>query len=205
MKRNKCEETEADFRDKRSNFKTAANTKYSKYLVGLTHDFKTNPKRFWSFVKNAKSGSRNLSMLNVGGVDIIDDKEKANALNAAFASKFSDTLIAEFPEAPVYDMPQLTGMHCDIDTVRAILDSIPENKACGPDGISARIICECRDVLAVPLTQICSMSLGQGVFPVPWKRANVVPIFKKGSVRDPSCYRSVSLIPLFGKVLERVV
>ena len=28
---------------------------------------------------------------------------------------------------------------------------------------------------------------------------------KKGNVKDPGCYRSVSLIPLFGKVLERVV
>ena len=32
-----------------------------------------------------------------------------------------------------------------------------------------------------------------------------MPIFKKGSVKDPRCYRSVSLIPLFGKVLEKVV
>ena len=92
MKRNRCEETEIDFRDKRSDFKTAANRKYSKYLVGLTHDFKTNPKRFWSFLKNVKSGNRNLSVLNVGGIYITDDKEKANALKAAFASKFSDTL-----------------------------------------------------------------------------------------------------------------
>jgi len=49
------------------------------------------------------------------------------------------------------------------------------------------------------------MSLRQGIFPEPWKRANVVPIFKKGNVKDPNCYRSVSLIPLFGKVLEIVV
>ena len=47
--------------------------------------------------------------------------------------------------------------------------------------------------------------LRQGVFPAAWKRANVVPIFRKGNVKDPSSYRSVFLIPLFGKVLERVV
>ena len=99
----------------------------------------------------------------------------------------------------------MNELPCDVDIVRVILDSIPVNKTCGPDGISARIIHECRDALAVPLSKICSMSLRQGVFPAAWKRANVVPIFRNGNVKDPSCYRSVSLIPLFGKVLERVV
>ena len=43
------------------------------------------------------------------------------------------------------------------------------------------------------------------MFPKLWKRANVVPVFKKGSVQDPNCYRSISLTPLFGKVVEKVV
>ena len=73
-----------------------------------------------------------------------------------------------------------------------------------PDGISARIIRECCEELTVPMTKICHMPLNQGVFPKQWKQANVVPLFKKGSVKDPLCHRSISLIPLFGKVLEKV-
>ena len=49
------------------------------------------------------------------------------------------------------------------------------------------------------------MSLSQGTFPKLWKRANVVPIHKKGSVKDPQNYRSVSLMSLFGKVFEKLV
>ena len=37
------------------------------------------------------------------------------------------------------------------------------------------------------------------------KRANIVPIHKKGSKSSPLNYRSVSLLPMFGKVVERVV
>ena len=80
----------------------------------------------------------------------------------------------------------------------------PVNKACGPDGISARIIRECCDELAVPLAKLCSLSFAQGIFPTRWKQANIVPIFKKGCAKNPNNYRSVSLIPLFGKVLEKV-
>ena len=86
-----------------------------------------------------------------------------------------------------------------------ILEGIPANKACGPDGISARIIRECSEALVIPLTMICQLSLRRGVFPKLWKRANVVPVFKKGSVQDPNCYRSISLTPLFGNVVEKVV
>ena len=78
------------------------------------------------------------------------------------------------------------------------------NKACGPDGISARIVRECSNELSVPLAKICALSLSQSIFPALWKKANVVPLFKKGSAKGPANYRSVSLIPQFGNVLEKV-
>ena len=89
--------------------------------------------------------------------------------------------------------------------MKGILDSIPVNKACGPDGISARIIRESSGAISIPLAKICDLYLKQGIVPSLWKRANIVPIFKKGSSKNPGSYRSVSLMPLFGKVLEKVV
>ena len=89
--------------------------------------------------------------------------------------------------------------------VRAALKSVHTNKACGPDDISARIIAECADELVTPVTKICNASISSGVFPERWKQANIIPIFKKGDKKDPSNYRSVSLLPLFGKILERLV
>ena len=38
-----------------------------------------------------------------------------------------------------------------------------------------------------------------------WKRAIVVPIHKSGSVADPCNYRSVSVLPVVGKLAESVV
>lgn len=173
-------------------------------MIGLTDDFKSNPKRFWTFLKSIKSGNSSLSVLRANGTDIVDDRAKANVLNRTFASKFSDASPTILPDAPTYDLPSLGAIECDSNTVRAILESIPIYKACGPDGISARIIRECCEELTVPMTKICQTSLKHGVFPKQWKQANIVPLFKKGNVKDPLCYRSISLIPLFGKVLEKV-
>ena len=40
-----------------------------------------------------------------------------------------------------------------------------------------------------------------GKFPSEWKKANVVPVHKKGNKQT---YRSVSLLPICGKIFERL-
>ena len=61
------------------------------------------------------------------------------------------------------------------------MGELRDHKVCGPDGLSARILRECAEELSVPLYIICQMSLRSGTFPVMWKQANVIPVYKKGS------------------------
>ena len=129
----------------------------------------------------------------------------AELLNQVFASKFTDPSVTDVPQAPTYDLNPLRELHVSSENVRTILKGINPGKACGPDNVSARVIRECADELVVPLIMLCKLSFGQGVFPKVWKRANIVPIHKKGSKSSPLNYRSVSLLPMFGKVVERVV
>ena len=204
MKRSGSDEAAAAFCEKRREFKNMSDLRYREYLQSLTNDFKTNPKRLWSFLKGVKGGKGGIHVLSdENGAEIMDDVQKANILNSSFASKFTDSRNVTVPDVSSHDLPMFTRMECDVDTVRTILSSIPVHKACGPDGVSARIVRECSHELSVPLAKICSLSLSQGTFPQRWKEANV-PILKKGNAKDPKNYRSVSLIPLFGKVLERV-
>ena len=41
--------------------------------------------------------------------------------------------------------------------------------------------------------------------PEDWKRANVVPIFKKGKKEDLGNYRPLSLTSILGKLFERII
>ena len=82
--------------------------------------------------------------------------------------------------APNYAVCSLSSFEVTEDQVRSILLETNRNKACGPDGVSARIVHECARELAVTMAKLCRLSLEQGVCPKAWKRANVVPIFKKG-------------------------
>ena len=47
--------------------------------------------------------------------------------------------------------------------------------------------------------------VSSGIFPDACKIAELKPLFKKGYKTDPKNYRSISLLPLMSKVLERLV
>jgi hypothetical protein len=49
------------------------------------------------------------------------------------------------------------------------------------------------------------LSITKGIFPALWKRANVLPIFKKAEQFLTSNYRPISLLPTLAKVFEKIV
>ena len=205
LRRNPTADTREDFSRKRKEFKDASARCYSDYLCSLVENFKSNPKRYWSFLKCFNRKGSVSPVLHDGAQLVTDDSSRASLLNETFASKFCDPSVTVYPRAPDYHVPAFSNVCVSQNKIHLILQSINASKACGPDNLSARIIHECAGELSVPLSKLCALSLRQGVFPKRWKQANIVPIFKKGDKKAPENYRSVSLLPLFGKVLEKVM
>ena len=52
---------------------------------------------------------------------------------------------------------------------------------------------------------IFKQSIEAGVFPSEWKKANIVPTHKKGDKQALKNFRPVSLLPICGKILERLI
>ena len=162
--------------------------------------------RYWSFIKCLGKTANMSNVLYRGdGTLTSDDAEKAEIFNKTFASKFTKPNSKPAPDVKAHDIDTLSRFHVNECSVRSALMSLTQNKACGPDNISARTIIECREELVVPLMKICNLSVTSGVFPTRWKSANIVPIYKKGDKKTAGNYRSVSLLPLFAKILEKVV
>ena len=63
----------------------------------------------------------------------------------------------------------------------------------------------CDSSIIKPLSIIFNNSLNSGIFPTIWKKANVIPIHKKGDKMDIKNYRPISLLPLCGKLFEKVI
>ena len=83
--------------------------------------------------------------------------------------------------------------------------NIKENKATGPDGIPGNLLKICAHELAEVFTLLFQASLDQGCLPPDWKKANIVPVFKKGDKSAVENYRPISLTSVTSKILEHIV
>ena len=63
----------------------------------------------------------------------------------------------------------------------------------------------CDPSLCKPLELIFKLCLESGKFPLEWKKANVLPAYKKGDKQLLKNYRPISLLPIAGKVFERIL
>ena len=66
-----------------------------------------------------------------------------------------------------------------MEEVHDKLSSLNPNKAPGPDGLHPRLLKNRANTLTRPLFLIYSQSLKNGKIPSEWKKANIMPIFKR--------------------------
>ena len=57
----------------------------------------------------------------------------------------------------------------------------------------------------MPLARVFNRSLQEGIVPLEWKEANIIPLFKKGSRNKSVNYRPVSLTSVICKLLESII
>lgn len=62
-----------------------------------------------------------------------------------------------------------------------------------------------RNNFVKPLTHLINLSIQSGQFPTIWKQAKVMPLFKSGTPDQACNYQPVSILPVFSKVLEKIV
>ena len=63
----------------------------------------------------------------------------------------------------------------------------------------------CDESICKPLGIIFRLSLENEKFPTEWKKANAVPVFKKNNKQVLMNYQPISLLPVSGKIFERLL
>ena len=86
-----------------------------------------------------------------------------------------------------------------------ILKSLGTSKAAGLDNIPPKLVKAAAEELAVPITTLANRSLTCGLFPNAEKAAKISPIYKSGDRAAIDNYRPISVLPVFSKVLKRLV
>ena len=166
-------------------------------------------KSWWRLVKSylkTHSGSPKLfPQIKHNNIAYENPTDIANVLNDYFVGQ-------ALVENPDKDLPNIPQQSESIDSIiltqteiRDQLLSVDVSKANGPDNISNKFIKLIAPSLTYPLTILFNRSLSLSLFPQTWKKANVMPIHKKGSVNLCSNYRPIALTSCLSKIFERCV
>ena len=135
--------------------------------------------------------------------------EKANLLADIFLekSRLDDEVVNDFSEVVASTGEVQGGGFLPIRRryVRRVLKQLDAHSGTGPDGISARVLRECRGALELPVLLLTRVIFNQGRWPTSWRTHWIHPLYKKKSRADGNNYRGVHLTPQISKVVERVV
>ncbi|KAK4816543.1 hypothetical protein QYF61_017744 [Mycteria americana] len=178
--------------------------------LNLATAVKDNKKYFFKYISSKRRAEENLQpLVDGGGNTVTKGEEKAEVLNAFFASVFNSrancSLGTQPPELEDRDGDQNGAPIIQGEMVSDLLHHLDTHKSMGPDEIHPRVLKELADVLTKPLSIIYQQSWLTGEVPADWRLANVMPIFKKGQKEDPGNYRPVSLTLVPGKLMEQII
>lgn len=160
----------------------------------------------WSIYRGlTNANTRNTSMkLTVDDGVITDPIEIANAFaNSTHSGQTSSIFEGYKSFFTVND--SLFLYPTDFREIYTILLQTQRSKSASMDDIPPAIVAKVAKLLVAPLEHIVNECFICGCFPDDAKIARVVPLHKKGKRDDIQNYRTLSVLPAFSKVIEKVI
>ena len=164
----------------------------------LAQHIKSDSKILYAYARSKQNVRDKVGPLedNAGNI-ITQGFLMAKELNIHFSSVFTreDTSSLPVPETKFNgsEGERFGQLVVTPEVLASKINNMKENKPPGDDGISPKILKETVEQIIDPLAHMFNMSLQEGIVPLEWKEANIIPLFKKGSRNKSVNYRPVSL------------
>jgi hypothetical protein len=113
--------------------------------------------------------------------------------------------LARYSCQPTKVIEELTNIDITEEKFLQAIKCLKKDKTGGEDGIYSSVLMYIGEAITSPLTLVFKKSIETGFIPIDWKNANITPIFKKGSKKNPENYRPVSLTSHVCKTFERIL
>ena len=185
-----------------------AKESYLKKLGENLDDPNTSQKFYWKLINRALNRCRvpKIPPLLVNNQFILDCKEKAKQFNNFFSLQCKIVKNGSvLPPFLFLTDKKIDSIPIDNDDILTLIRKLNPKKASGPDGISSQMLLLCDESIVLPLKIIYDNILNSTVYPGIWKTANVTPVFKKGDKQVVNNYRPISLLPICGKIFEKLI
>lgn len=147
-----------------------------------------------------KRGGYDISSMKVGDVYTINWNDSVNLLLTEFFPSSPNEV--RVLEQPAVDRDPLTRSEVNWAVYRGA-----QKKAPGLDGITGEMMRAIWAALPRHVMSLYEQCLREGVFPDEWKVGSVVILHKSPdkAIDNPRSYRPICLLPVMGKVLERMM
>ena len=159
---------------------------------------------FYRYARRRKGNKESIPGLkDTNGGIITDPLEKANRLNSYYASVFSGKRDSQL--GITINSESMEVFSVCIKSLRKRLAVCGRKKSVGPDGIPGAILQKGGEAMVPYLVRLMDLSLNNSNLPDDWKKATVIPIYKKGDRALVSNYRPISLTSVVCKQLEHAI
>ena len=190
-----------------SNLISTSRELYFKSMGQKLNDPVTNPKANWSILKRFLNKVKipAIPPLLENGVFETNFKSKASIVNGFFSNQCNTFDNGNLLPDLNYRTPnRLTDINFSSTDISKIIRDLNPNKLHGHDNLSIRMTQICGNSIITPLTVLFESAIESGHFPDSWKKGNITPVHKKQSKNFVKNYRPISLLPILGKIFEKV-
>ena len=209
-----CIEERTNYNKYRNNLNRILRCAERENYQKLFKDNQNNLRHSWKILKdviNKRKSTMSTSRFTVNNRLTTDKKLIAEGFNSFFIN-IGPELAKKIPNEPASPSEFLENRNAESMFVQPVaeeevLEIIKGLKisSAGWDAISATVIKSTYSSFLNPLTHVMNLSITKGIFPSELKVARVIPLFKAGDSSLFSNYRPVSVLPLFSKILERLM
>ena len=191
------------YRNARNEYVQVRRRAQKEYEQRIVEKCESDPKMFYKFINGKLQRKESIEKVKVGGEIYEDTKVIVEKLNENFCKVFTEE--GQFNQSTLSETKTMQGITIVKSDIEEVINKLDENKAMGPDGVSGRMLKECKKQLLDPILNLIRTSITTGQVPVEWKRADVVPIYKSGCRMETLNYRPVSLTSIMCKICEEVI
>ena len=181
-------------------------------IVNSRHDMR----KFWGIMKTLLPNNQELNspdFVSVEGTKVTDKNEIADCFNNHFCSigqSLADKIVSSSSTSFCNYLQNRVNSSMFLrptspTEIYKVIFQLNSNKSCGFDGINAKFVIIASLVLSPILSILINACFDLDVFPSILKIAKVIPVFKAGGKGKVSNYRSISLLSVFSKILEKLV
>ena len=179
------------------------------YFEKMSKESVKNPGKAWKEVNRLLDGGskKGIDALRTNKGVITDRQQVVEEFCKYFSSivgKIEDCSQGNSEEEEVCEVRFEFKQIEEGDTLKVLM-SLDPNKACGVDGISAKLLKMVAPAISQSLTCLFNASLTSGETPKEWKSAHVTPVPKGGDSDAVTNFRPISVLPVVTKVFERLI